>query len=111
MPWPSRSADCSTSNRSSVWIGSRSYGIYLIHVTCRSFILELKETAGIAEGSATAALWSVISVIVILLLAELNYRLVETPARRAGRRVADDLRLRLQGPPLPEARLAVERMR
>jgi peptidoglycan/LPS O-acetylase OafA/YrhL len=85
-----------------VWLGARSYGIYLIHVTCRSFILELKKTAGIAEGSTAAAIGSVVSVVVILLLAELNYRWVEAPGRKIGRRVADGLRRRIKPAAVPE---------
>lgn len=72
-----------------VWLGSRSYTIYLIHVICRSFILELKKTFGIAEGGAAAAAWTVGLLVVILALAELDYRMIETRFRKIGRRLAD----------------------
>lgn len=71
-----------------VWLGSRSYSIYLIHTICRAAIVELKITAGIPEGSFVAAVWTVLSLVLILLIAEMNYRLVETRFRRRGRRIA-----------------------
>ncbi|HVU34119.1 MAG TPA: acyltransferase [Opitutaceae bacterium] len=77
-----------------VWLGSRSYSIYLIHVAGRAAILETKRRYEIAGGSAAAALWSVLSVVLILLIAELNFRLVETPFRNLGRRLAERYRRR-----------------
>jgi peptidoglycan/LPS O-acetylase OafA/YrhL len=77
-----------------VWLGSRSYSIYLIHVTCHSFIMELKKSAGIAEGSMVSVALTLACIPVILLVAEVNYRLIETRFRRIGRRLADGFSLK-----------------
>ena len=78
-----------------VWLGSRSYSIYLIHVTCYSFIMELKKSAGIAEGSMASVALTLACIPVILLVAEVNYRFIETRFRRMGRRLADGFNLKL----------------
>jgi peptidoglycan/LPS O-acetylase OafA/YrhL len=78
-----------------VWLGSRSYSIYLIHVTCHSFIMELKKSAGIAEGSMTSVGLTLACIPIIFLVAEANYRFIETRFRRMGRRLADDFSLKL----------------
>jgi peptidoglycan/LPS O-acetylase OafA/YrhL len=77
-----------------VWLGSRSYSIYLIHATCHSLIMELKKSAGIAEGSMTSVVLTLACIPIIFLVAEANYRLIETRFRRIGRRVADDFGLK-----------------
>jgi peptidoglycan/LPS O-acetylase OafA/YrhL len=77
-----------------VWLGSRSYSIYLIHVTCHSFIMELKKSAGIAEGSMTSVVLTLACIPIIFLVAEANYRFIETRFRRIGRRLADDFSLK-----------------
>jgi len=78
-----------------VWLGSRSYSIYLIHVTCHSFIMEFKKSAGIAEGSMASVGLTLACIPIILLLAEANYRLIETRFRRVGRHLADGFSLKL----------------
>ncbi len=78
-----------------VWLGSRSYSIYLIHVTCHSFIMELKKSAGIAEGSLASVVLTLACIPIILFVAEANYRFIETRFRRMGRRLADDFSLKL----------------
>jgi len=85
-----------------VWLGSRSYSIYLVHVPCHSFIMELKASAGIAEGSMTSVVLTLACIPLILLVAEANYRLVETRFRRIGRRLAADSSLRLSDKGLVE---------
>jgi peptidoglycan/LPS O-acetylase OafA/YrhL len=77
-----------------VWLGPRSYSIYLIHATCHSLIMELKKSAGIAEGSMTSVVLTLACIPIIFLVAEANYRLIETRFRRIGRRVADDFGLK-----------------
>jgi peptidoglycan/LPS O-acetylase OafA/YrhL len=78
-----------------VWLGSRSYSIYLIHVTCHSFIMELKRSAGITEGSMTSVGLTLACLPLILLVAEANYRWIETRFRRIGQRLAENFSLRL----------------
>jgi peptidoglycan/LPS O-acetylase OafA/YrhL len=77
-----------------VWLGSRSYSIYLIHVTCHSFIMEFKKSAGIAEGGRTSVMLTLACIPIILGLAEANYHFIETRFRRMGRRLADDSSLK-----------------
>ncbi|WP_459612841.1 acyltransferase family protein [Corynebacterium urogenitale] len=64
-----------------VWIGERSYGIYIWH---RPVILLLQALIPTARG--TFAAWAVAAVAVALTLglAELSLRIVETPIRRHG---------------------------
>jgi len=81
-----------------VWLGSRSYSIYLIHVTCHSFVMELKRSAGIAEGSMTSVVLTLGCIPIILVVAEINYRFIETRFRRIGRRMADNFDRKLSGP-------------
>jgi peptidoglycan/LPS O-acetylase OafA/YrhL len=85
-----------------VWLGSRSYSIYLIHVTCHSFIMELKKSAGVAEGSMTSIVLTVACIPLILVVAETNYRLIETRCRQIGRRLADGFSLKLNDKRLME---------
>lgn len=89
-----------------VWLGSRSYSIYLIHIACRAFVLELKQVADIAQGSVLAALWTVFSVVLTLLLSELNYRFIETPFRKWGHRLAREIHPHRAGESLAPAQRA-----
>jgi peptidoglycan/LPS O-acetylase OafA/YrhL len=79
------------------WLGSRSYGIYLVHVPVYMLCHELwfrvaaqqhndiaaSHTPGYALASAVSAL------VLVPLLAEASYRLLESPLRQYGRRLAD----------------------
>jgi len=71
-----------------LWLGSRSYSIYIIHVVGRASVLEVKKSVGIPEGGVLAALASLGALVFTLALAELNYRCIEVPFRRLGRRLA-----------------------
>lgn len=58
------------------WLGKRSYSLYLWHwpvVVLANYGLEQRPAPG----------WMVVQLLITLLLAELSYRLIETPARRA----------------------------
>ncbi len=81
-----------------VWLGTRSYSVYLIHTICHAFVQELKKNAGIAEGHLLSESLTILSVALILTLAECNYRLVEKPLRHVGRRLADRILQRLRRP-------------
>ncbi|GGZ06221.1 acyltransferase family protein [Novosphingobium colocasiae] len=67
------------------WLGDRSYAIYLLHMP----VLKLIEmnVGKVSGGPGTAALWTAGFAALVLVLADLSFRLVEVPARRAIRAV------------------------
>lgn len=70
-----------------VWVGSRSYGIYLIHIPAYSLVREIifrLQAAGLPSPAGHPALTILIAGGLIVLLSELNYRLVEMPMRNRG---------------------------
>lgn len=73
-----------------LWIGSRSYAIYLIHVPTYLFVRELQyRLLGSSEITSTthlAVAWPA-AWLLTALLAELNFRFVESPLRRFGVRL------------------------
>lgn len=71
-----------------MWIGSRSYGLYLIHIPAFFLTLELWfRLVGKMDSSYTVVL--ILTAIPLLcLLTEMNYRLVEVPLRRKGAAIA-----------------------
>jgi peptidoglycan/LPS O-acetylase OafA/YrhL len=74
-----------------VWIGARSYAIYLIHVPVFFLIREVcyRLNVGISNTGLPAVVFAIVAAGLIALFAELNYRYVEQPLRRRGRRIAD----------------------
>ncbi|QXI15776.1 acyltransferase family protein [Pseudomonas hamedanensis] len=69
------------------WIGSRSYGIYLIHIPAYQLVRELifrLQSAGLPSPAGHPVLTVLIAFCLIVLLSELNYRLVEMPMRNRG---------------------------
>lgn len=75
-----------------LWLGSRSYGIYLIHIPAYYASRELWLRLG-HDPSLATMFWplALTALTLILLLSELNYRLVESPLRRKGQRIAQRL--------------------
>jgi peptidoglycan/LPS O-acetylase OafA/YrhL len=70
-------------SRPLLWLGDRSYAIYLIHVPLRDLLVAHN---GVLDGDpVTAALGWAGFVVATLVLADLSLRLVENPARRAIR--------------------------
>lgn len=69
------------------WIGSRSYGIYLIHIPAyslvREFIFRL-QAVNLPNPAGHPILTLLIAGGVIALLSELNYRCIEMPMRNRG---------------------------
>ena len=63
------------------WLGARSYGIYLWHWPV---FLVIGQDLPVARGSGAYVLTRVWCVVVTLVVADLSYRLVETPVRRHG---------------------------
>lgn len=77
--------------RALCWMGSRSYGLYLIHVPAYLAAREIWFRVSpdlVGPGRHHLALLLVTAVPVTFLLAELNFRLVEDPLRRRGAQIA-----------------------
>ena len=80
-----------------VWIGARSYAIYLIHVPVYFLLRELCFRLGSPDGTPlhpSAWLLALLASGMIALLADLNYRYLEQPLRERGRHIADRFRRR-----------------
>lgn len=69
------------------WVGSRSYGIYLIHIPAyllvREFTFRL-QAAQLPNPAGHPILTLLLAGALIVLLSELNYRFVEMPMRNRG---------------------------
>jgi peptidoglycan/LPS O-acetylase OafA/YrhL len=70
------------------WLGARSYGIYLIHLPVFKFTHEAAtrylQASGQAYSLAVVPFLLLFAGVLIVLLAELNFRYVEEPLRRLG---------------------------
>ncbi|MCK6885080.1 acyltransferase [Enterobacter roggenkampii] len=77
-----------------LWVGSRSYAIYIIHMPVIYFIQEstIRYYISIGQGpSKTILLCTVMTLLALMMtaiLVEINYRLVEKPLRDYGRKLA-----------------------
>jgi peptidoglycan/LPS O-acetylase OafA/YrhL len=74
-----------------LWIGSRSYALYLIHIPAYRAAREIwfrLEPKGTMFGPDYTLRLGVTAFVLLVVLAELNYRLVEMPLRRKGARIA-----------------------
>ena len=70
-----------------LWIGQRSYAIYLIHIPVYFTLRELGFRFGWKFG-AYPVLSFASAFFLILLLAEINYRFLERPLRQKGREIS-----------------------
>ncbi|MBV4486082.1 acyltransferase [Pseudomonas sp. SWRI153] len=69
------------------WIGSRSYGIYLIHIPAYLLVRELifrLQGSGLPSPAGHPILTVMIALGLIVIFSELNYRLIEMPMRNRG---------------------------
>jgi peptidoglycan/LPS O-acetylase OafA/YrhL len=70
-----------------IWIGARSYAIYLIHIPAyfatREIWFRLEPEGTIFNGSYTLE-YLLTTTVIIIIFSELNYRFVEVPLRRRG---------------------------
>jgi len=75
-----------------VWVGARSYGVYIIHVFAYRLTVEAWSRHAAARGTALTADDTIAMVataaVVLAVLVECNYRFVEMPLRDKGMRVA-----------------------
>ena len=73
-----------------LWIGTRSYAIYLIHIPAFYLTREIwfRLRPGVAPGEELFFPFVLTTAALLILLSELNYRLIETPFRQRGSRIA-----------------------
>ncbi|BCR22670.1 acyltransferase family protein [Aquipseudomonas alcaligenes] len=73
-----------------IWFGSRSYAIYLTHMPCFFIVREIwyRYSSGAIPGAEQFMLFSLSAGGLILLLSEINYRLIELPLRKRGAGIA-----------------------
>lgn len=83
------------------WLGARSYGIYLIHLPVIKFTHEAAirylQASGQAYSLAVVPFLLLFAGVLIVLLAELNFRYVEEPLRRVGSERAKRQLMQLEG--------------
>ncbi len=75
-----------------VWLGARSYAIYLIHIPVYRFCFEAwtrhaTQVGHALDGTYTLRLLAA-AIVLTLVLAELNFRFIEEPLRRRGAAIA-----------------------
>lgn len=68
------------------WIGTRSFGIYLIHVTSFNLAFVALHSSPVHN---TPFFRGILSLVFLIGLTELSYRLIEVPIRRWGRNIAN----------------------
>lgn len=73
-----------------LWIGSRSYALYILHVPTAIFIHELgyRLVPATFHDSVYAYYYFFAALIMVIIATEFNYRFVETPFRRYGKRLS-----------------------
>ena len=88
-----------------VWLGTRSYALYLIHIPAFLAARELWFRIGGAHGDAPVV---ATGFVLLFACAELNWRYVEQPLRRRGARIAAQFASARSGPALspPQTRPA-----
>lgn len=81
------------------WVGSRSYGLYVIHVPAYHLSTEIwkryAEASSVPFDSAMTLELLITAAFLLVALSELNYRLIETPLRRRGAQIASESMARM----------------
>lgn len=80
-----------------LWVGSRSYAIYLIHIPAFFLTRELwfrLAPEGTVFGPAYMPGFALTALLLIVAASELNYRFIEMPLRRRGVRLAERIEAR-----------------
>jgi len=71
-----------------VWLGARSYSLYLVHLVAFFLTREVWFRLGGVDGDARTAMYFATAGLLLLAFGELSYALVEAPMRRKGREIA-----------------------
>lgn len=71
-----------------VWLGARSYSLYLTHLVAFFLTREIWFRLGGIEGGAHTVMYVATAVVLLAGFSELSYSLVERPLRRRGREIA-----------------------
>lgn len=76
-----------------VWLGARSYAIYLIHIPAFFLTRELwtRLNPGSIAGPEQFLPYLLVAGLLILVFSDINYRWVEQPLRRKGAAIADNI--------------------
>jgi peptidoglycan/LPS O-acetylase OafA/YrhL len=82
------------------WIGARSYGLYLIHPVVFNGASEVWFRTG-GAGTERPLIYAAAIVAVTAALAELSFRLLETPMRKRGVRIASRILMKNANAPAP----------
>ena len=84
--------DCSP-KRVLLWVGSRSYAIYLCHIPVFFATREIMHRAMPDASFDSSYFWLFIAIATALMVtcSELNYRILEVPLRRRGARIAGEM--------------------
>ena len=89
IAWPSALLLCLKmrvmGGRVMIWLGDRSYGIYLVNLPIVMAAVALIDRAGLSPWGAAA--WQAALITLTLLASEAAYRMIECPARRAIRAI------------------------
>lgn len=75
-----------------LWIGTRSYAIYLIHMPAYFLTREIwfrLEPPGTTFDSTYSLRFLLTALVILIVFSELNYRFIETPMRKHGTKVAN----------------------
>jgi peptidoglycan/LPS O-acetylase OafA/YrhL len=75
-----------------MWVGGRSYGMYLIHIPAYCLTRELwfrLAPAGTAFDATYTVPFIVTAIVLLVILSELNFHLIEAPLRDHGARIAE----------------------
>jgi len=83
--------------RIALWVGSRSYALYLTHIPAYLLTREIWWRLSPADtrfGPAFSLQFIATATVLLIILSELNFRLVETPLRRRGKEIAQNIEQR-----------------
>jgi peptidoglycan/LPS O-acetylase OafA/YrhL len=72
-----------------LWVGSRSYSIYLVHIIVFTVIRNALESDSFVRTGGGFVCFAFVSTTISFVVAELNYRFVEMPFRVKGRDLAE----------------------